>query len=98
VPAPPVICLRTRSIFCCGCELPWMSLLPRWRALFLFPVDMPKHYPEGAVIGRFEHHGQDERQPEHEQRSLQEQPRENRAGGGSNAASQGGHAGGTDAF
>ena len=51
MPAPPVISLRTRSIFWRMRELPWTNWLLCWSALFFFQVDMSKHHPEGAIIG-----------------------------------------------
>ena len=80
MPAAPVICLWTRSVFWRMRDLPWTNWLLRWSELFLFQVDMPKHHPEEAVIGRFEHPGQDEGQPENEQGPLQEQTGKDGAG------------------
>ncbi len=51
MPAAPVICLWTRSVFWRMRDLPWTNWLLRWSALFLYQVDMPKHQPERAVIG-----------------------------------------------
>ena len=46
----------------------------------LFQAHMSEDGPQCEVVGRFEHSGQDERQPNDEQGSLKQQAGENRAG------------------